>query len=268
MEGGIQDAGVGDAPMVEADPVADEQPAAVAQAPQQAQPSTSESRQPGGIIEYPEGAPPEVIRDLKQPDPDAGRNLKRSAPSSGSGRKPGELKIARPTEVRASDIPIPPPGSFPNRPPLIVQKKPSVFPKTPKCPACQSGMEAPGIRRNAECKRKRVAFEQEHESSNVRPKHVHDVDGDFDFEMEERSELTEEGPAPAGGQGLIPTPVGGHERVPAPVGFDESGDTGNAAATSSERGLGRPEGPGPGVGGTDVPGPMRGTVGFSGRLGA
>ena len=89
-------------------------------------PSTSESQQPGGIVEYPEGAPSEVIRDLKQPDPDAGRNLKRSAPSSGSGRKPGELKIARPTEVRASDIPIPPPGSFPNRPPLIVQKKFSV----------------------------------------------------------------------------------------------------------------------------------------------
>ena len=50
MEGGIQDAGVGDAPMVEADPAADAQPAAVAQAPQQAQPSTSESQQPGGII--------------------------------------------------------------------------------------------------------------------------------------------------------------------------------------------------------------------------
>ena len=123
-------------------------------------------------------------------------------------------------------------------------------------------MEAPGIRRNAECKRKRVAFEQEQESSNVRPKHVRDVDGDFDFEMEERSELTEEGLAPAGGHGLIPTRVGGHERVPAPVGVDESGDTGNAAATSSERGLGRPDGPGSGVGGTDVPGPMRGTGGM------
>ena len=254
-------AGVGDAPM-EADPAADAQPAAVAQAPQQAQPSASESQQPGGIIEYPEGAPPEVICDLKQPDPDAGRNLKRSAPSSGSGRKPDELKIARPTEVRASDIPIPPPGSFPNRPPLIVQKKFSVFPKAPKCPACQSGMEAPGIRRNAECKRKRVAFEQQQESSNVRQKHVHDVDGDFDFEMEERSELTEEGPAPAGGHGLIPTPLTRHERLPAPVGFDESGDRGNAAATSSEIGVGRPDGPGSGVGGTDVPGPMRGTGGM------
>jgi len=34
-----------------------------------------------------------------------------------------------------------------------------VFPKTPRRPACDSGMDVPGIRHNAECKRKRVAFE-------------------------------------------------------------------------------------------------------------
>ena len=34
-----------------------------------------------------------------------------------------------------------------------------MFPKTPRCPACDSGMDVPGIRHNAECKRKRAAFE-------------------------------------------------------------------------------------------------------------
>ena len=30
-----------------------------------------------------------------------------------------------------------------------------VLPKTPRCPACDSGMDVPGVRHNAECKRKR-----------------------------------------------------------------------------------------------------------------
>ena len=34
-----------------------------------------------------------------------------------------------------------------------------VFQKTRRCPACESGMDAPGSRHNAECKRRRKAFE-------------------------------------------------------------------------------------------------------------
>ena len=34
-----------------------------------------------------------------------------------------------------------------------------VFPPTNRCPACQSGMVAPGIRHSAECRRLRYAFD-------------------------------------------------------------------------------------------------------------
>ena len=40
-----------------------------------------------------------------------------------------------------------------------------VFQKTRRCPACESGMDAPGSRHNAECKRRRKAFEAAQKSS-------------------------------------------------------------------------------------------------------
>ena len=39
-----------------------------------------------------------------------------------------------------------------------------MFPKTPRCPACQSGMQAPGIRHSAACKRKRLEFDRMQEA--------------------------------------------------------------------------------------------------------
>ena len=42
-----------------------------------------------------------------------------------------------------------------------------IFPKTPRCPACDSGMVAPGIRHNADCKRRRAAFDAENSPSVV-----------------------------------------------------------------------------------------------------
>jgi hypothetical protein len=43
-----------------------------------------------------------------------------------------------------------------------------VFPKTPRCPACDSGMVAPGIRHNADCKRRRAAFDRIHQVLQLR----------------------------------------------------------------------------------------------------
>ena len=56
-------------------------------------------------------------------------------------------------------------------------KRLRVFPKTDKCPACQSGMEAPGIRHSAACKRKRLEFErmQAEESSSPHAESAMDV---------------------------------------------------------------------------------------------
>ena len=42
-----------------------------------------------------------------------------------------------------------------------------VFPKTRRCPACESGMDAPGSRHNAECKRRRKAFEAQNSPESV-----------------------------------------------------------------------------------------------------
>ena len=51
-----------------------------------------------------------------------------------------------------------------------------IFPKTPGCPSCDSGMEAPGIRHSAKCKRKREEFDRQNREQ--------------DTNMEENSEPT------------------------------------------------------------------------------
>ena len=82
-----------------------------------------------------------------------------------------------------------------------------VFPKTPRCPACDSGMVAPGIRHNAECKRKRAAFDAEESPSfspSVEPSGVR-----LRRESEVEDMEVEHGPTPVG--------VGGK---PTPLGFD------------------------------------------------
>ena len=160
------------------------------------------------IVEYPDGAPGELVRDMKEADPSFRAPLPRkrqseSAPSQ--SRKPGELKIARQDPSRA----LPPAGSpmSPSPSPEGARSEVRVFPETPRCPACDSGMVAPGIRPNAECKRKRAAFDAEESPSfspSVEPSGVR-----FRREAETEDMEVEVDPTPVG--------VGGK---PTPVGFD------------------------------------------------
>ena len=152
-------------------------------------------------MEYPDGAPPEVIREMKEPDdtmpfhPKRSGGVKRpikSAPSSGGLKLARQAPLARPSpslpepESRAPEpeqtTSSPPTESDPvtSSPPpegMERSKRLRVFPKTDKCPACQSGMEAPGIRRSAACKRKRLEFEriQAEESSSPHADSAMDV---------------------------------------------------------------------------------------------
>ena len=45
-------------------------------------------------------------------------------------------------------------------PPQHVEIQRGVFGKTPRCPACESGMNVPGIRHSAACKRRFEAFQR------------------------------------------------------------------------------------------------------------
>ena len=105
------------------------------------------------VIEYPDGAPPEHV-----------------APSA---PRRGALKMARqPLRQRAStqtvEQPAPEAASTEEGRSERVSPSPAseaashelrVFPKTPKCIACESGMHAPGIRHSKECKRRRAEFD-------------------------------------------------------------------------------------------------------------
>ena len=62
--------------------------------------------------------------------------------------RPREGGVISDPNARYSSIPSS------NLPPI----PPPVFSPTPRCPACQSGMEAPGIRHSAECKRRKEEF--------------------------------------------------------------------------------------------------------------
>ena len=46
-------------------------------------------------------------------------------------------------------------------------KRVVVFPKTPKCMACETAMNAPGIRHSKECKRLRAEFEANRRSQAI-----------------------------------------------------------------------------------------------------
>ena len=136
-----------------------------------------------GIIEYPDGAPPELIREMKEPDDEAlGPRLKRrSDDMAKSSSSHGALKIARqhplgqsgsgqvrePASVAApggeDDVEVVSPVPAPAAAHVEVR----VFPKTPKCVACDTGMNAPGIRHSAECKRRRAEFDANQRESSV-----------------------------------------------------------------------------------------------------
>ena len=105
------------------------------------------------IVEYPEGAPPEVIREMKESDPPAGVSADNSR-SRASKRKPEGLVKGRPMVMKRQG----PLGSTPVVAPCEGQGR--SFGKTPGCPACDSGMVAPGIRHSAVCKRRLAEFER------------------------------------------------------------------------------------------------------------
>ena len=126
----------------------DARPAVVDEQVRQPQVGVDPAPEEPNIVEYPDGAPPEVIREMKEPDDTMPFHPKRSG-----GKRP--IKSAPSSRV----------------------KRLRVFPKTDKCPACQSGMEAPGIRHSAACKRKRLEFEriQAEESSSPHAESAMDV---------------------------------------------------------------------------------------------
>ena len=161
------------------------------------------------VVEYPDGAPGDLVREMKEPDsgfraPMPKKRPVESAPSQ--RRKPGELKIARQDPIRASTSDGP---ALPKASPKVSPKSPSpspdvarsdvrVFPKTPRCPACDSGMDVPGIRHNAECKRKRVAFEAS-ETPIAMPDVVPNVARPrLEVRHEDMEVETENGPTPVG----------------------------------------------------------------------
>ena len=111
------------------------------------------------VIEYPDGAPPELIREMKEPNVEIPVRKKRGslAPAaSGAMKMARQGPLAKPKESDVTADPNARYSSIPssNLPPT----SPPVFSPTPRCPACQSGMEAPGIRHNAECKRRKEEF--------------------------------------------------------------------------------------------------------------
>ena len=158
------------------------------------------------VVEYPDGAPGDLVREMKESDPSYRAPIQRKRPvesAPSQPRKPGELKIARQDPIRASTSEGP---ALPKASPSVSPKSPSpspdagsevrVFPKTPRCPACDSGMDVPGIRHNAECKRKRVACKTS-ETPIATPAVVPNVARPR-LEVQDMEVETETGPTPVG----------------------------------------------------------------------
>ena len=81
----------------------------------------------------------------------------RSAKRSTAGPSNAAVKMARQGPLIRPPVKQPsvPQTYGPQNAPATVEE----FGKTLNCPSCQSGMEAPGIRHSAECKRRRAEFE-------------------------------------------------------------------------------------------------------------
>ena len=125
------------------------------------------------IVEYPDGAPGDLVRQMKEPDVPLPK--KRSAVHS-EGQS--GLKLARqgPLQVRFEQ------DQSSGVPRVDVEREttatPSgdhsrVFPLTRHGPACQSGMVAPGIRHSAECRRLRYAFDHPDSRCHLQILHQH-----------------------------------------------------------------------------------------------
>ena len=196
-------------------------PAAIAPTPARSvgeRPALEPPRQPrdarDDIVEYPDGAPSDLVREMKEPD-----NTRRPLPK----KRPIETPVPkRSTGIKiAHQPPVPAPATAKAEPktPAVVSNSPSVvptspatspadsmpevrvFPKTPRCPACDSGMVAPGIRHNADCKRRRAAFDAENSPSVAvgSPESVEVSRERLQVHFEDMEVDTEQDPAPAGG---------------------------------------------------------------------
>ena len=103
-----------------------------------------------GVIEYPDGAPPEVIREMKESE------------THDFEFKRGSVKRSQTEVPTVSNRPMTMRRQGPIRAPTPVgspDMNVEGFEKTDGCPACQSGMVAPGIRHSAKCKRRFAEFE-------------------------------------------------------------------------------------------------------------
>ena len=113
-------------------------------------------------VEYPDGAPPELVREMKEADMDVGLPRKRKEVPVVAKERPltirrqGPLTAAPAVEERRPDVR----DVEVVEPPQSVEIERGVFGKTPRCPACESGMNVPGIRHSAVCKRRFEAFQR------------------------------------------------------------------------------------------------------------
>ena len=101
------------------------------------------------VVEYPDGAPPELVRQMKESDPDVGAELRARGPK----RKSEGPTKERPLVMKRQ-------GPLGSTPVVAPKEGEGSFGKTPGCPACSSGMVAPGIRHSAACRRRLQEFER------------------------------------------------------------------------------------------------------------
>ena len=131
--------------------------------------------------------PPEELRKLKGQSLPAPSQPKLVFPESSSvKKKSGELRLAPAVPLARSNVVVTPQGRF-QQSRLRVSVTPSPtspadtadvaigspesserispdvprFEPTRRCPACESGMEAPGIRHNKECRKRFAEFEEQ-----------------------------------------------------------------------------------------------------------
>ena len=103
-----------------------------------------------GFVEYPDGAPAGVVRDMKGPETHE-FEFKRGSMKRNQTDVPTVSN--RPmTMRRQGPISAPTPVGSPGN----VSEE---FGKTEGCPACQSGMNAPGIRHSSKCRRRWIEFQ-------------------------------------------------------------------------------------------------------------
>ena len=149
------------------------------------------------VVEYPDGAPGWLVREMKEPEPNV------YPPEHGQAVQLKDIPVfPQPADSGTSSSSASRPSGRP--PPFGVipeETNPArTFPKTPRCPACDTGMNAPGIRHNAWCKKRREAFERGEDPNGVPAKKVR-------FEGTGVGEV--EVPAPAGeGEGIEVTEAG------------------------------------------------------------